>query len=336
MLHYVDHCKHTEHIMNEIIASGGSFKYVIYPFGMVGKTVKAILNVVFDINEYMIVDNTLSKKYSNIKSLEELSKEDPENIKVLICSDHTGYYDELRTNLYNVIDKNKCLDLFPKGLSESNGYFPQNIQNIPFYLREMAFKQTCKYIDENMVDVPLFENRYLLLEYILYEKIDSKLDLFLEFGVYKGTSINFISSFKPTKIIYGFDSFEGLNENWSTVLKKGTFNLYGSLPEVRNNVSLVKGYFDDSLPSFLREHSGNCAFIHIDCDLYSSTKTVFSLLKNRIVEGTVIVFDEYFGYHGWRNHEFKAFQEFVAENDIKYEYLGYSNMYQVAIRITSL
>jgi len=69
---------------------------------------------------------------------------------------------------------------------------------------------------------------------------------------------------------------------------------------------------------------------HIDCDLYSSTKTVFDWLKPRIRAGT-IVFDEYFNYPNWHQHEFKAFKEFVEECHVKYEYLGYARI-QAAVK----
>lgn len=78
-------------------------------------------------------------------------------------------------------------------------------------------------------------------------------------------------------------------------------------------------------------------FLHIDCDLYSSTKVVFDFLKNQIVKGTVIVFDEYFNYPGWQNGEFKAFKEFVIQNNVEYEYLTYNRYHeQVAVIIKNI
>jgi hypothetical protein len=78
------------------------------------------------------------------------------------------------------------------------------------------------------------------------------------------------------------------------------------------------------------------AFIHIDCDLYSATKTVLAQLAPMLVEGTVIVFDEYFNYPGWQQGEFKAFAEFIASHDrLGYDYIGYiRNGGQVAVRLT--
>ena len=77
------------------------------------------------------------------------------------------------------------------------------------------------------------------------------------------------------------------------------------------------------------------AFIHLDCDLYSSTRTVFDLIAPRLKPSTVILFDEYFNYPNWERHQFKAFQEFVSERGIKYAYLGFARQ-QVAVRIDSV
>ncbi len=84
------------------------------------------------------------------------------------------------------------------------------------------------------------------------------------------------------------------------------------------------GWFEDSLPTFLREHTESFAFIHMDADLYSSTKTVFDLAGDRFVDGTIIQFDEYFNYPGWQAHEHRAFQEFLGSSPFDAEYLGYN------------
>jgi len=78
------------------------------------------------------------------------------------------------------------------------------------------------------------------------------------------------------------------------------------------------------LPGFLAANPGPCAFVHIDCDIYTSTVTIFAALRERIATGTVIVFDEYFNYPGWRAHEYKAFQEFIVQTGLSYQYLGLS------------
>jgi hypothetical protein len=79
------------------------------------------------------------------------------------------------------------------------------------------------------------------------------------------------------------------------------------------------------------------ALLHIDCDLYSSTQSVFSYLHKKIVPGTLIVFDEYFNYPTWERHEYAAFQEYVAYRQIRYEYFGLvPGDMQVAVRILSV
>lgn len=102
-------------------------------------------------------------------------------------------------------------------------------------------------------------------------------------------------------------------------------------------MELVVGMFEDTLPSFLEQHTDSCAFIHIDCDLYSSTKCVLDCLGDRIQAGTILLFDEYFNYPGWELHEFKAFQEFVQLRSVQYEYLAFAERnVQVAVKIVQI
>ena len=134
-------------------------------------------------------------------------------------------------------------------------------------------------------------------------------------------------------IVDGFDSFNGLPENWRNGFDTGHFKLE-KLPKVEDNVELIVGLFEKSLPVFLKEFNKKISFIHIDCDLYSSTKTIFDLISNNVQKGTVIVFDEFFNYPGWEFGEALAFFEFIKKNNTKFVYLGYSkNDEQLAIKI---
>jgi methyltransferase family protein len=151
--------------------------------------------------------------------------------------------------------------------------------------------------------------------------------LVVEFGVFEGATINFIAGL-TRETVYGFDSFSGLPEDWRPGFPKGMFSV--GLPRVRPNVSLVAGLFEDTLPAFLERNRQDVSFLHIDCDLYSSTRTVLRLCGPRIRKGTVLAFDEYFNYPGWRRHEFRAFQEFVAETGRAYEYLSVVPRHQQA------
>lgn len=157
-----------------------------------------------------------------------------------------------------------------------------------------------------------------------------------EFGVWSGRTINMIADhFRDDVMVHGFDSFEGLPEEWHG-RPKGAFHRNGSLPEVRSNVKLHKGWFQDTVPPFADDHKNEpIAFLHIDCDLYSSTKTVFDALGANLFPGSVILFDEYFNYSGWREHEYSAFQELVRARSLKYRYISYNrHECNVAIQIT--
>ena len=151
--------------------------------------------------------------------------------------------------------------------------------------------------------------------------------LICEFGVYKGRSMNHIASCVPEKPVYGFDSFKGLPEDWNgTELSKGAYALE-ELPKVRKNVILVVGLFQETLESFLKEHKEKVAFLHMDTDLYSSTKYVLDTLfkHDRIQKGIIIQFNEYYSinvYESWIGpSEYTAFQEFVNNNNLKFKYL---------------
>jgi methyltransferase family protein len=150
--------------------------------------------------------------------------------------------------------------------------------------------------------------------------------LLLEFGVFDGTSIRFLAE-RTERTVHGFDTFTGLPRDdgiavWKRHRDRGTFDVNGKLPNVPANVMLYAGLFEETLPRFLQEHEGPAALIHIDCDLYSSTRAVFSALGERIVAGTIILFDEYFNYPGWQFGEHRAFQELVKERKLEYTALG--------------
>lgn len=157
--------------------------------------------------------------------------------------------------------------------------------------------------------------------------------LVLEFGVRNGHTIHHIADILPERKIYGFDSFEGLPEAWHDE-EAGSYSAGGRLPKVPANVEFVVGWFNETLPGFKQAHPEPIAFMNVDCDLYSATKTIFDELDAQIVPGTIIVFDEYIGNKTWRLDEFKAFQEWVQSKGVEYEYLT-ASFYtkQVSVRI---
>jgi hypothetical protein len=150
---------------------------------------------------------------------------------------------------------------------------------------------------------------------------------FLEFGVFQGRSINIIAEKFPDQKIYGFDSFKGLPEDWvvskNNTYEKGRFSLGDDLPDVRDNVELVVGWFNDTLENWIESNNNSVSFLHIDCDLYSSASYVLKTLNEKIKVGTIIVFDELLNfesnvgidYEFWENGEWKALNEWMNDFD---------------------
>lgn len=160
--------------------------------------------------------------------------------------------------------------------------------------------------------------------------------LFLEFGVWNGHTINIVGKKLKDWNIYGFDSFEGLPEKWRDGYDAGFFSTGGKLPSVPKNVNLVPGWFDTSIPEWKHKTSYNhIDILHVDCDLYSSTKTIFDNLFDMIDTDTTIIFDELINYDTFEQHEIKALYEFLQQTsyDIEVLYAGGYNSEKVAIKL---
>jgi predicted O-methyltransferase YrrM len=209
-------------------------------------------------------------------------------------------------------------------------------------VRERAIRdlgRSVDYVERHMTEAIGLETQREVLEYALSQtQVPGH---YLEFGVYTGGTTRFLArqirkGRKGDGRIHGFDSFEGLPQAWSGFnLGPAAFSTGGKLPRVPANVVLHKGWFSETIPKWCGEVAGPVAFIHVDCDLYSSTVDVLEALRERMQPGTVIVFDEYFNYPNWEQHEFKAWREFVARHRVAYEYLAFARQ-QVAVRIRGM
>ncbi len=142
--------------------------------------------------------------------------------------------------------------------------------------------------------------------------------LWCEFGVKEGRSLKWLIDEYPAQVIHAFDSWEGLPEDWD----HGT-GVVASMacdpPEVPDHIKLHKGWFKDTLPEWCKTNTGKISFLHMDADIYSSTREVLFQLDKQIKPGTVIVFDEFsnFRFSGkmsnWQDHEYKALCEWIEE-----------------------
>lgn len=207
-------------------------------------------------------------------------------------------------------------------------------------LRMRAKSDTVDYIEANLKDAMLCSGRSALIELCMRREREANLGgLILEFGVSWGSSIRTIARHAGSqRSIHGFDSFEGLKEDWTgTHEQKGRYTVQGKMPRVPANVVLHKGWFDQTLPGFLAANPGPLSFMNVDCDTYESSSYVLKQVADRFRVGTVILFDEYYNYPNWREHEFKAWQEIVAERNLDYRYVGFSTMrYHAAVQIMGI
>ena len=180
---------------------------------------------------------------------------------------------------------------------------------------------TCVEIENDIIKNNLITSNWNSNEYFYntFEYVKNS-GLWLEFGVATGRTINIISS-RTTNKVYGFDTFQGLPEDWEDHQGKGVYSQDGVLPKDNTNVELIVGLFQDTLEEFLDEHPEPIAYLHIDADLYSSTKYVFDNIEDRIVPGTVISFDEVYNNQVYLDHEMKAWVEFANKTEIRYNWI---------------
>lgn len=154
----------------------------------------------------------------------------------------------------------------------------------------------------------------------------------IEFGVYEGYSLSemvlFCRNNEIDRKFYGFDTFEGMPESQHIWSKGDACSSYENTQSellkklgVVDNITLVKGNFKQSLTKELQSLIAKAAFIHVDCDLYSSTVDVLSFCKPLIQEGTFIVFDEFFDEIGGP-YEGRAWAEFIRDTGLTFESLG--------------
>ena len=155
----------------------------------------------------------------------------------------------------------------------------------------------------------------------------------MEFGVYRGESINWwLNKLGSDSNLYGFDSFEGLNEDWIPGNPKGTFHVGGFKPLiVAPNIHFVKGWFEDSLVPFLSSVKlKENLVLHLDADLYIPTIYVLRTLKHLLIPGTIMIFDEFW----FVKDEYKALLDFISETGKTFEYIAVSDR-NVAVKFTS-
>ena len=180
--------------------------------------------------------------------------------------------------------------------------------------------------------VPSFETREAMWDF-LAQRSAGRID-YLEFGVHEGHSILYWAEHNADRDsrFFGFDTFNGLPEDWSQSFPRGHFDTGGRTPPTDDpRVQFIKGLFQDTLPAFLAGFTPRGRLIvQNDSDLYSSTLFCLTSLNRILTPGTILIFDEF----GDVMHEFRALHDYVASYRRKFEVLcSHDNFFTIAVEI---
>ncbi|MEM7436914.1 MAG: class I SAM-dependent methyltransferase [Myxococcota bacterium] len=148
--------------------------------------------------------------------------------------------------------------------------------------------------------------------------------LWLEFGTGTGSTARVMCEARQHGKVYTFDWFKGLPTDWIPEygVTKGTF-AQPAPTDLPPNAEIVEGRFEETLAPFLASRPGQRVdLVHIDCDVYTSTRFVLDTLTPRVGTGTVFVFDELFFFPGREHHEAKALFEWQRETGQRFEWIG--------------
>jgi Macrocin-O-methyltransferase (TylF) len=190
-----------------------------------------------------------------------------------------------------------------------NGFF--NYLHVGWWLRTHGYKPGV-----------LVRSRYELFDLAAAE-ISERDVLYLEFGVHAGVSMRYWAQLlkSPRSQLHGFDSFLGLPHDWSLEGHgRGYFSTGGAVPKIDDaRVSFFPGWFEDTLPKYVWPPH-DVLVVMMDADLYSSTSTALSFVRERLRPGSYLYFDQF--HH--RGDELRAFAELVDEHAIRFRLVGAS------------
>jgi O-methyltransferase len=192
----------------------------------------------------------------------------------------------------------------------------------------VQFRQAVRTLHGN----PQFAGRQAMYEWIHRECVPDTPLTYLEFGVYQGASLRMWCALdrNPGSRFYGFDSFEGLPEDWTNDKPAGTFST--AVPKIDDKrCHLVTGLFHNTLYGFLAgfEARGQL-IIHLDCDLYSSALFCLMALDRWLVPGVIVIFDEFYDLQ----NEFAAYRDWLRASYKDCVGLASTPLYrQVALKV---
>ncbi len=292
--------------------------------------------------DYPSAHNNLGNILNNLGKLNEAKMSIEESIK--IKPNNKNAYWNLCALSNNILEAEeniiKCLEIDKNYLNakliHSALKFHQGDKSLFNELMETShknhpFMRTFKWV-LSLPELPkLFFHRWALFDAMI--KKSNKNRPFYEFGVWRGDSFKYL--IKTFKKGYGFDTFQGLPEDWHHE-KKGTYSAEGLIPKI-NGGTFIVGKFEDTLPTFFIEPRPIASIINFDADLYSSTLCALNHSKPIIDQNTILIFDEFIINNNWEEDEYKSLNEFCASNNLSYEVLALSyTTKQTAVKLIGI
>lgn len=203
--------------------------------------------------------------------------------------------------------------------------------NFVSFLQKKSHEKTYEILGEEISSSLLFENKHELWDFVINEITnknlqlkDDKSNICLEFGVGGGESLRYFSNklLKNNIKIVGFDSFFGNPQIWpGTNNQVGSSNQNGKHPKnLPANVEIVQGFIEKTLQNYLETNKiKKIKFMHIDVNIYSTSKFILEITKKYTDNNTLILFDELINYpFWWNNGEYKALVEVYSSRQYKY------------------
>lgn len=174
-----------------------------------------------------------------------------------------------------------------------------------------------------------YTKRYPMYKWVIDKENLTQPINYLEFGVAAGYSFDWFmtKNTHPESRFYGFDTFDGLPEDWGP-FKKGSFSNDNKVPELKDSRGkYFKGLFQQTVPQFLNQlDTTRRNVIMMDADLWSATLYALTSIAPYLKKGDIIFFDEFVV----PTHEFKAFLDFTQSYYINLQLIATANNYYFA------
>jgi hypothetical protein len=187
--------------------------------------------------------------------------------------------------------------------------------HLAYFRKALSYLEAGQWLAAEHASTEIVHDDFAVFEIARRRAVGSA-PLYLEFGVGGGRSMRWWSRnlTQPDAKLVGFDSFEGLPEDWSPWYRAGAFKVNGPPQIDDSRVSFQIGWFEDTLPHFTVPDNDQI-ILNVDCDLYSSTATVLRWAEPYLRPGTLIYFDEFPD----RDHERKAFNELCERSSLQFK-----------------